>query len=116
MSLQLGRVSDLVVHGNRLFGSAGSTLFAIRLRGNSPGSVDTSSLAHLNVGNLALVLDRGQIYGRGNQKIVRIDPVTYEAHVVLDELPGSRLAVDEEHYLYTMADRNLVRVRDKSRR
>jgi hypothetical protein len=114
-------VGSLVVRGQRLFGTTTMTRFFVIDLADGPELIHQANIEAVTSVNPRLWIDRGLIYGASARSMFRIDPITFEPQLLVDDINGEwfsgpRLAVDNEHWLYTLAGRDLVRVRDRSGR
>src|SRR5690625_1392584 len=120
-------ISSLVVYGNRLFGTTlrGPRLFVIELSGK-PRISDVVDISHVSAENPALVLDRAVIYGAAAHRPERAGSLfrIYPRHpmspeLIVDNLDGDwfgrqNIDIDDDHHIYTLRGRDLIRVRDHS--
>ncbi|WP_163543981.1 PQQ-binding-like beta-propeller repeat protein [Occultella kanbiaonis] len=118
-AFSLGRPKSLVVWGNSVCGmTMEGRFFVLDVATGSPTLIHDADLsAFMSREYVELLVDRGFIYGASDSTLFRIDPSDYSA-VVLHDLTGewfssgSRIAADEDHWLYTLAGRDLIRYRD----
>ncbi|GAA3129625.1 hypothetical protein JOF29_007265 [Kribbella aluminosa] len=67
----------------------------------------------------ALVTNRGVVYGVSDTTVFQIDPSSFAVRVVVADINGGwysgpHITNDEQGMLYTMRDRNLVRINDRA--
>lgn len=80
--------------------------------------VHRADLGSLSPKGSALVATRGRVYGLSTTTLYRLDHRTFEPTVLVEDLVGAwyggqlQIAADETGALYTMRDRNLVRIID----
>ncbi|WP_194922611.1 hypothetical protein [Catenulispora pinisilvae] len=111
-------IAALAVQGRYLFAmgrhAAGLTVID-RTTATAVQTVDMSSVC-TDFG--ALVVNRGFVYGVSDSTVFRIDPETFAVTAVVPGINGAwysgpHIGSDENGYLYTMRDRNLVRIDDQ---
>lgn len=116
-----GGVSGLAVVGQRLFGVAigGPRLFVIDIGTEEPELIhvgDLGPFATAPVPLPRLLADRGRLYGVSSHAVFSVDPETFAPKLLVDDLKaewfsGPRLAAGDDHSLYTLSGRDLVRIR-----
>lgn len=122
-----GGVSSLAVIGRRLYGMAigGPRFFVLDLAANPPRLVHVADFGEFEAAPDTplprLVVDRGLLYAVTYRCLLRIDPQSFEPTLLVDNINGDwfsgpRIAVDDAHNLFTLAGRDLIRVRDRSPR
>ena len=113
-------ISALAIQGRNLYGlTRKGGIFVIDLPRREV--VHRADISSVSVGFGALVTNRGAVYGVSDTTVFRFDPKTFEAATVVPEIngawySGSHITNDEDGYLYTLRDRNLVQINDHPRR
>ncbi|MFI2566531.1 PQQ-binding-like beta-propeller repeat protein [Paenarthrobacter sp. NPDC018779] len=113
-------ISALAVQGKYLYGvTRKGGLFVIDLPKRTV--VHRSDISAVCYGFAALVTNRGVVYGVSDTTVFRFDPKTFGVVTVVTDIDGgwysgSHISNDEDGYLYTMRDRNLVRIDDHPRK
>lgn len=83
--------------------------------------VHSADLRAISPKGSSLVTARGRVYGLSTTTLYALDHKTFQPRIVVPDLVGAwyggqlQLAADENGSLYTMRDRNLVRIEDRAR-
>lgn len=119
-------IASLVVVDDKLIGATlrGPKLIVVDLDGDSGVPSHISGLEDVSSENPALTVDQGLVYGVSSLRderdgsLFRIDPGDdYRVDLLITDLNGEwfgrqTLSVDDDHNLYTLQGRELVRIRD----
>jgi len=117
---QVNGVASLVVLGHSLYGlSLQGGFFVIDLRRRAV--VHTADLRTICPGFSAMVVNRGVVYAASDSTVFRFDPKTFAVSTVVAAINGGwysgpHIANDEHGMLYTMRERNLVKIDDRPHR
>lgn len=109
-------ISGLTVHGHKLFAVTidGTLLVVDRLRGTLQDTID---LRPVGSGRARLLTSEGRVFGGSAHGVFMVHPASHTVTTVVDGLDGQwysgpRLAADATGALYTLRERNLIRIRN----
>ncbi|UNK71387.1 PQQ-binding-like beta-propeller repeat protein [Microbacterium sp. H1-D42] len=110
-----GGVSSLAFLGDLLYVSVNKGRFCV-IDVVKREIVHTADIRELGTNRSSLAVSGGRVHGVSSTTLYRFDPVTFEPTVVVPELNGAfygghtKMDVDEKGDIYTMRDRELVRI------
>ncbi|NJC21149.1 outer membrane protein assembly factor BamB [Arthrobacter pigmenti] len=109
-------IGELTVRGRHLYGiSHGGGLFIIDLESTSV--VHSADISFHSPDQATLVTNQGVVYGVSSKGVFRIHPTNFAPSTLVPGLDGGwygwpRVGTDEEGRLYTLRERNLIRITD----
>ncbi|WP_129710928.1 hypothetical protein [Haloactinopolyspora alba] len=119
---KIPKVTSLVVFGWKLFGTTERHFFVVDLRNRrGPELLYQTNLSAFTGSRTAeqpqLLIDRGIIYTVSARSVVRINPHDHSLELLIDDLGAEwygrpRAAFGDDHGIFTLSGRDLVRIRD----
>ena len=112
-------ISALATRGKHLYGLTRKGGFFV-IDVTTQKIVHTADIRTVGTGFMALVTNRGVVYAASETNVFCFDPKTFAVSVVLADTKGgwysgSHIVNDEQGFLYTLRERNLVRINDIAR-